>query len=75
MFAKEFLPDIFLDALKFLDRNEIEKCQLVSNFWNSIIANKPLTLPLREFERIYFTDSSGIFAVNHWVIDLNLPNY
>uniref|UniRef100_A0A914DPH7 F-box domain-containing protein n=1 Tax=Acrobeloides nanus TaxID=290746 RepID=A0A914DPH7_9BILA len=33
--------------MKFLDRNALEKCQLVSHHWNTIIAQNAFQLPLR----------------------------
>lgn len=73
MFAREFSCDIFLDVLKFLKRNEIEKCQLVSNNWNSIISIRPLTLPLWKFESIYFGQYPYIKSRldQNWKIDIN----
>uniref|UniRef100_A0A914DIS7 F-box domain-containing protein n=1 Tax=Acrobeloides nanus TaxID=290746 RepID=A0A914DIS7_9BILA len=39
--------EILCDIMKFLDRNALEKCQLVSHHWNIIIAQNAFQLPLR----------------------------
>lgn len=31
-------PDILVDTFNFLNRNEIEKCQLISNLWDKTIS-------------------------------------
>ena len=51
IFDKTFLAmsnnipnEILLDIFRNLDRNEVEKCQLISPKWNSIVNNNSLSL-------------------------------
>jgi len=46
-----FCADTSLDVFKCLERNEVEKCQLVSNFWNKFIRRNANSLKQRR--RIY----------------------
>lgn len=44
--------DVLIDSFKFLDRNELEKSQLVSKNWLAIINSKKELLPLRRIPLI-----------------------
>jgi hypothetical protein len=47
-------PEIICDVFSFLDKDQIERIQLVNQFWNSVIIRHKNILPLREFEDLKF---------------------
>uniref|UniRef100_A0A914DA58 F-box domain-containing protein n=1 Tax=Acrobeloides nanus TaxID=290746 RepID=A0A914DA58_9BILA len=51
----DIIVEVFYDALQFLNRNEVEKCQLVSRFWNRTIIVDLKILPLRKIRELLFT--------------------
>uniref|UniRef100_A0A914EM16 F-box domain-containing protein n=1 Tax=Acrobeloides nanus TaxID=290746 RepID=A0A914EM16_9BILA len=51
----DILIEVFYDALQFLNRNEVEKCQLVSRFWNRTIIVDLKILPLRKIQELLFS--------------------
>ena len=46
-FIQTLHSDVLLDILKFLERNELEKCQLISNLLKKFIDSNMNFLPLR----------------------------
>ena len=47
-------PEIICDLFSFLDRDQIERAQLVNQFWNNVIIRHKNILPLREFQSLEF---------------------
>jgi hypothetical protein len=45
-------PEIICDLFSFLDKDQIERIQLVNQFWNNIIIRHKNILPLRQFVRL-----------------------
>uniref|UniRef100_A0A914EA52 F-box domain-containing protein n=1 Tax=Acrobeloides nanus TaxID=290746 RepID=A0A914EA52_9BILA len=58
--------ELFCDILQFFDRNEVEKCQLICQKWNTPIQNNWKTLPL------WYLNSLEITALQ-WDLSRNLP--
>ena len=42
-------PEIICDLFSFLDKDQIERIQLVNRFWNNVIIRHKNILPLRQF--------------------------
>lgn len=49
-----FPDDILFDVFLALDRNELEKCLLVSRAWNTLLSSRCSILPLRSFVDLYY---------------------
>ena len=47
-------PEIICDLFSFLDKDQIERIQLVNQFWNNIIICHKNILPLRQFFQLNF---------------------
>src|SRR6185437_11709559 len=47
-------PEIICDLFSFLDKDQIERIQLVNQFWNSVIIRHKNILPLRQFVCLKF---------------------
>ena len=47
-------PEIICDLFSFLDKDQIERIQLVNRFWNNVIIRHNNILPLRQFLNLYF---------------------
>src|SRR5690242_2031289 len=45
-------PEIICDVFSFLDKNQIERIQLVNHFWNNVITRHKNILPLRKFDNL-----------------------
>jgi hypothetical protein len=58
--------ELFCDILQFFDRDEVEKCQLICQKWNTVIQNNWKTLPL------WYLNSLEITALQ-WDLSRNLP--
>lgn len=56
--------DIFLDILKCMERNEIEKCQLVNRRLNLIIVKNIQQLPRRLLPRVTVNAEGEIHVLN-----------
>ena len=56
-------PEIICDLLSFLDKNQIERIQLVSQFWNNVIIRDKNILPLRQFYRLDFHFNPNIILL------------
>jgi hypothetical protein len=58
-------PEIFCDLFSFLDKDQIERIQLVSKGWNNVIIHQKNILPLRRFVRLDF-DENEIILYEDW---------
>ena len=47
-------PEIICDLFSFLDKDQIERIQLVNQFWNNVIIRHKNILPLRQFDTLEF---------------------
>ena len=47
-------PEIICDLFSFLDKDHIERIQLVSQLWNDVIIRHKNILPLRQFSTLEF---------------------
>ena len=47
------MPEIICDVFSFFDKDQIERVQLVNQFWNNVIIRHKNILPLRQF---YYLD-------------------
>lgn len=54
--------DLMLDILRFTDRNEVDKCQLISRTLHSIIEKSPHVLPLYLIEEVHLDESYSLVA-------------
>jgi hypothetical protein len=52
-------PEIICDLFSFLDTDQIERIQLVNQFWNNVIVRHKNILPLRLFAQIGFSSFSS----------------
>src|SRR5207248_2432674 len=50
-------PEIICDVFSFLDKDQIERIQLVSKLWNNVIICHKNILPLRQFARLDFSSN------------------
>lgn len=57
-------PELLLDILPFLARNEIEKCQLISRYFYATIFYNNKILPLRKFRHLAILSSNKIFYLS-----------
>ena len=48
-------PEIICDLFSFLDKDQIERIQLVNQFWNNVIIRQKNILPLRQFYHLSFS--------------------
>ena len=48
-------PEIICDVFSFLDKDQIERIQLVNQFWNNVIIIHKNILPLRQLVHLDFT--------------------
>uniref|UniRef100_A0A914ELA2 F-box domain-containing protein n=1 Tax=Acrobeloides nanus TaxID=290746 RepID=A0A914ELA2_9BILA len=62
----DILVEVFYDILQFLNRNEVEKCQLVSRFWNYTIIVDIKILPLRKIRELSFSMQKYEFPHIRW---------
>src|SRR4051794_37333236 len=51
-------PEIICDLFFYLHKDQIERIQLVSQFWNNVIIQHKNILPLRQLARLYFSSNS-----------------
>ena len=51
---KTITPEIICDVFSFLNKNWIERIQLVNYFWNNVIIRYKNILPLRQFRLLDF---------------------
>jgi hypothetical protein len=58
-------PEIICDLFSFLDKDQIERVQIVSQFWNNVIIHHKNILPLRRFVRLDFYQN-GIILYEDW---------
>jgi hypothetical protein len=47
-------PEMICDVFSFLDKDQIERIQLVNQFWNNVIIRHKNILPLRQFVHLTF---------------------
>jgi hypothetical protein len=62
--------ELHFDVLQFLSRNEVEKCQLVTQKWDQIIQENGTYLPLRmcEFLHIFNVNDGSRTQVKTYVV-------
>lgn len=66
--------EILWNIAHFLDRDEIEKCQLVCQNWNKIIENGTKFLPLRFLEQLRFNSDGRILLYRYTKIPIATYN-
>ena len=49
--------EIICDLFSFLDKDQIERIQLVSQFWNNVIIRHKNILPLRQFYYLFYNSN------------------
>jgi hypothetical protein len=62
-------PEIICDLFSFLDKNQIERIQLVNQFWNNVIIRYKNILPLRELYKLSFRRNEIYLFQNFETID------
>src|SRR3569623_622796 len=50
-------PEIICDVFSFLDKDQIERIQLVNKFWNNVIIRHKNILSLRQFAYLDFVSN------------------
>jgi hypothetical protein len=69
-------PEIICDVFSFLDKDQIERIQLINKLWNNIIIRHKNILPLRQFEGLEFVYTQKIYLyATKEEISENLASY
>ena len=68
-------PEIICDVFSFLDKDQIERIQLVNQFWNNVIICHKNILPLRQFYYLYFNYEQMNLYVTEKELSENLVSY
>jgi hypothetical protein len=71
-------PEIICDVFSFLDKDQIERIQLVSQFWNNVIIRHKNILSLRQFLRLaFFVERSFLLSICLYATKdaVNIHNY
>src|SRR3569833_1552202 len=69
------MPEIICDLFSFLDKDQIERIQIVDQFWNNLIIRHKDILPLRKFKRLNFYENQIRFYVTKEDSDRHLDSY
>jgi hypothetical protein len=68
-------PAIICDLFSFLDKDQIERIQLVNKLWNNVIICHKNILPLRQFAQLHFIANQISFFATEEDLDRDLEGY